>query len=63
MIKTLVIDDQQTIRELIATYLKREGYEVFLASDGIEALDILDREHIDLMISDIMMPNMDGYTL
>lgn len=63
MFKILAVDDNETIRKLIATYLLREGYQVFLASDGIEALDILDREHIDLMIADIMMPNMDGYTL
>lgn len=63
MFKILAVDDNETIRKLIATYLLREGYQVFLASDGIEALDILDREQIDLMIADIMMPNMDGYTL
>lgn len=63
MFKILAVDDNETIRKLISTYLLREGYQVFLASDGIEALDILDREHIDLMIADIMMPNMDGYTL
>jgi DNA-binding response OmpR family regulator len=63
MFKILVVDDNETIRKLIATYLLRDGYQVFLASDGIEALDILDREHVDLMIADIMMPNMDGYTL
>lgn len=63
MFKILAVDDNETIRKLIATYLLRDGYQVFLASDGIEALDILDREHIDLMIADIMMPNMDGYTL
>ena len=63
MFKILAVDDNETIRKLIASYLLRDGYQVFLASDGIEALDILDREHIDLMIADIMMPNMDGYTL
>lgn len=45
------------------TYLIRDGYHVFLASDGLEALDLLDKEHFDLIILDIMMPNMDGYTL
>lgn len=44
-------------------YLLRDGYSVFTAADGLEALDVLDKEHIDLMIADIMMPNMDGYTL
>jgi len=43
--------------------LIRDGYHVFTASDGLEALDVLDKKPIDLMIADIMMPNMDGYTL
>lgn len=63
MVKILVVDDQKPIRELIKTYLLRDHYEVILASDGIEALDILDHETIDLIIADVMMPNMDGLTL
>jgi len=63
MFNILVVDDNDSIRKLITTYLSRVGYQVFAASDGIEALDLLDKEHIDLMIADIMMPNMDGYTL
>lgn len=47
----------------MTTYLVRDGYNVFTASDGLEALDLLSNEHLDLMILDIMMPNMDGYTL
>lgn len=63
MFNILVVDDNDSIRKLIMTYLQREGYKTFLAADGLEALDILGREHIDLMIADIMMPKMDGYTL
>jgi two-component system OmpR family response regulator len=63
MFNVLVVDDNDSIRKLITTYLIRDGYNTFAASDGLEALDILDKEHIDLMIADIMMPNMDGYTL
>lgn len=63
MLNILVVDDQESIRKLIITYLNRRGYKVYNAKDGLEALEILDREHIDLMIADIMMPNMDGYTL
>ncbi|WP_315118540.1 response regulator transcription factor [uncultured Clostridium sp.] len=63
MFNILVVDDNDSIRKLIITYLKREGYNTFAAADGLEALDVLEQEHIDLMIVDIMMPNMDGYTL
>lgn len=63
MFTILVVDDQENIRKLIAAYLVREGYRVFLASDGQEALDVIDKTQIDMMIADIMMPNMDGITL
>ena len=63
MFNILVVDDNDSIRKLMTTYLTRGGYHVFAASDGLEALEVLDKEHIDLMIADIMMPNMDGYTL
>lgn len=63
MFQILIVDDNDRIRNLMKTYLIRDGYHVLSASDGLEALDILDKEHIDLMIADIMMPNMDGFTL
>jgi DNA-binding response OmpR family regulator len=63
MFNILIVDDNDSIRKLMTTYLVRDGYNVFASSDGLEALDILDKELIDLMIADIMMPNMDGYTL
>jgi len=63
MFNILVVDDNDSIRKLMTTYLNRDGYHVFATSDGIEALEVLDKEPIDLMIVDVMMPNMDGYTL
>lgn len=56
----LVCDDQQEIVEAIEIYLKNEGYEIFKAYDGQEALEVLDRETIHLIIMDVMMPRMDG---
>ena len=61
MVNILVVDDDKHTRILLRAVLEAENYTVFCASDGVEALDILDREHIDLAIVDIMMPNMDGY--
>ena len=63
MFNILVVDDNESIRKLITTFLTADGYKVFTASNGLEALDVIDKEHFDLMIADIMMPGMDGYTL
>lgn len=56
----LVVDDDLEIRDGIEIYLKNEGYRVLKAGDGREALELLEREEIHLIILDIMMPNMDG---
>ncbi|MDO5037649.1 MAG: response regulator transcription factor [Tissierellia bacterium] len=58
----LVCDDEKDIVSAIEIYLKAEGYEVFPAYDGQEALDIMEKEDIHLVIMDLMMPNMDGIT-
>lgn len=58
----LVTDDDQDIRDGIEIYLKNEGYEVLKASDGQEALQLLENNEVHLIILDIMMPNMDGIT-
>lgn len=58
--KILVVDDEKEIRNLIEIYLKNEGYTVLKAGNGEEALDILEKEEIQLMILDIMMPKIDG---
>lgn len=56
----LVVDDEKEIRDLLEINLRSEGYIVFKASCGKEALEILNREEIDLVVLDIMMPDMDG---
>jgi DNA-binding response OmpR family regulator len=56
----LVTDDDQDIRDGIEIYLKNEGYRVLKASDGLEALMILETNDVHLILLDIMMPNMDG---
>jgi len=58
--KILVIDDEIEIRNLIEIYLKGEGYSIFQAENGIQGLELLNRERIDLIILDIMMPEMNG---
>ncbi|OPX48631.1 response regulator transcription factor [Clostridium thermobutyricum] len=60
MEKILIVDDEKEIRDLIEIYLKSEGYEIFKSENGLEALEILNREEIDLVILDVMMPKLDG---
>lgn len=60
--QVLVVDDEEEIRDAIEIYLKNESMTVFTASNGMEALDVLEREEIQLIIMDIMMPKMDGMT-
>lgn len=59
----LIVDDHENIRKLIDIYLKREGFNTFHAGNGEEALDVIDKHKIDLIVLDIMMPIMDGYEL
>ncbi|MDU5262271.1 MAG: response regulator transcription factor [Clostridium celatum] len=61
MINILVVEDDKHTRKLLETILKREGYLVLKAEDGIKAMEVLDNHHVNLIILDIMMPNMDGY--
>ena len=63
MFHILVVEDDKNLQKLMGTVLKQHGYQVSSASDGEEALDLLDTRHIDLMVSDVMMPRMDGYDL
>ena len=61
MFHILVVEDNANTRKLMEAVLLQNGYEPVLACDGVEALEILDRKHIDLIVLDIMMPRMDGY--
>lgn len=63
MFHILVADDDKNIRLYFEAVLSANGYTVSLAENGEKALEIMDREHIDLMIVDIMMPKMNGYEL
>ena len=61
MARLLIVDDEEKIREMIGKYAVHEGYEVTLASNGREALDIFRDNEYDVIIMDVMMPEMDGY--
>ena len=61
MFHILVVDDDKNTRRLFRAVLENAGYTVSAASDGAEALELMDSEHIDLVVLDIMMPHMDGY--
>ncbi len=63
MSKILVIDDDPYIRELVRVYLRDEGMDVVEAADGVQALMRLESTRVDMVILDIMMPNMDGWEL
>ena len=60
MLNILVCDDDKEIVEAIAIYLIQEGYHVYKAYDGVQALEILEKEEIHLLIMDVMMPRLDG---
>ncbi|MBE6708500.1 MAG: response regulator transcription factor [Ruminococcaceae bacterium] len=61
MFRILVVDDDKNTRMYFEAVLKNNGYTVAIAKNGEEALDVMDKEHIDLVVLDIMMPKMDGY--
>lgn len=63
MFKILVAEDDIVLCQLFATVLKKNGYNAVCATDGNEALKILQSEHIDLIITDVMMPSLDGFQL
>lgn len=60
MTRILVCDDDKEIVEAIEIYLTQEGYEVLKAYDGVEALKVLEKTHVDLLVIDVMMPKLDG---
>lgn len=59
----LVVDDEANLRRVLATVLEREGYDVFVAADGREALSVLSNHHVDVVVTDVRMPEMDGMVL
>jgi DNA-binding response OmpR family regulator len=61
MFQILVVEDDKNVRRLMETVLTRYGYEPITACDGVEALEIMDTKHVDLILLDVMMPRMDGY--
>jgi two-component system chemotaxis response regulator CheY len=64
MAKTiLIVDDSESIREVVSFTLENEGYNVLIAVDGTDALRFLNGQNIDLIITDLHMPEMDGITL
>ena len=60
--RLLIVDDEKLIRDVIKTYAETENYETLEAENGLEALDIVKKEKVDLIVLDIMMPKMDGMT-
>ena len=61
MSNILIVDDDASIRELVRLFLRDEGFEIHEASDGVEALAKLETLKADMVILDVMMPNMDGW--
>ncbi|MGM9588563.1 MAG: response regulator transcription factor [Faecousia sp.] len=61
MFQIMVVDDDRNTRMLLKAVLEAENYTVFTAENGVDALAVMDEHHIDLVVLDIMMPQMDGY--
>lgn len=63
MFHVLVVEDDKKLRRMMCTVLENSGYQTVSASDGLDALRLLEQVHIDVIVTDIMMPRMDGYEL
>ena len=61
--RLLVVEDEPNIRELLATSLRYAGFEVFTAAAGSAAIEVAEKEHPDLVVLDVMLPDMDGFTV
>jgi two-component system response regulator PilR (NtrC family) len=61
--RVLVVDDERSLRELLSIVLRRDGYEVLIAEDGAAGLEVLKRERVDILITDLRMPHMNGVDL
>ena len=62
MQNVLIAEDEQKLREIVVKYLKKEGYNVFEAEDGEKALEVFNDNPVDIVILDVMMPNVDGWS-
>ena len=62
MASILIIDDEEDVRLVLKEVLERAGYEVSVAENGLEGLQLLERDEFDLMITDVIMPGIDGVT-
>ena len=62
MARLLIVDDEPDIYQMICRYAQREGHETAKASDGLEAVELCRANDFDLIIMDVMMPDMDGFT-
>lgn len=62
-IKILIVDDEEMMRNLLSKILKRENYQILTAADGLEGLRVIHDESIDIVISDMKMPQMNGFEL
>lgn len=63
MFNILVVEDDENTRKLMRVVLKQNGFETYVAEDGVSALKVMENQHIDLVVLDLMMPNMDGFEL
>ena len=61
MLRIMIVDDNENTRKLTQAVLRQNGYDTVCAGDGVEGLEVMDRIHVDLIILDVMMPNMDGF--
>ncbi len=61
--KVLTVDDSATMRDMVCHTLRDAGYDTVEASDGAKALEVMQHQRVDLIITDLNMPNMDGFTL
>ena len=63
MFNVLIVEDDPNTRKLLSAVLKSNGYNAFVSANGVDALEVLEHNHVDLMIIDVMMPKMNGYEL
>ncbi|HEX3346441.1 MAG TPA: response regulator, partial [Polyangiaceae bacterium] len=61
--QVLIVDDEPNLRKILSAQLSRDGYDVMTAEDGEQGLALLKEHHIDLVITDLKMPKVDGMTL